>query len=196
MDQNAILEKLKACVMRKFNHSLETPSDFDYLSIKVKKATGEDISATTLKRIFGYIQTESFPRRSSLGVLARYLGYLGWGNFVENAEICSAFVQNDVLLESQLCEGDMVQLEWRPDRKVIIQAMQGKRFQVIESHNAKIQSGDEMTIMMLALNQPRQAFDVIRDGRNIGNYIAGTEGGLTVLKVTEQKEESYNVAVL
>lgn len=195
MNQDATLEKLKTCVMRKFNHSLETPSDFDYLSIKVKKATGEDISATTLKRIFGYIQAASFPRRSSLGVLARYLGYLGWGHFVENVDICSAFVHNDVLLESQLSEGDQVTLEWNPDRHVVLMALQGKRFQVLESHNAKIQSGDEMTILMLALNQPLQATDVVRDGRNLGNYIAATEGGITCLKVTERKEKG-DVSVL
>lgn len=86
MDELTATDKLKMCVREKLDHSLESPSDFDYLVLKVKEVTHEDISATTLKRIFGYIPSTSAPRRSSLAILARYLGYSGWGDFLEQQE--------------------------------------------------------------------------------------------------------------
>lgn len=180
-----VLRKLTECVKQKFLHSLESPSDFDYLAMQVKKITKEDISATTLKRIFGYIPSGSKPRRSSLGILARYLGYTGWTDFSENVELCSGFVKENIVLESQLHKGDKISVSWMPDRKVTMVALENNRFEVLESHNAKIQSGDELTVMMLILGQPLQAKDVVRDGINMGNYIAGTEGGLTSIDVMD-----------
>ena len=185
MNNENALGKLTECVKQKFRHSLESPSDFDYLAIRVKDVTKEDISATTLKRIFGYIPSTSQPRRSSLGILARYLGYTGWSDFAENVELCSGFVKEKIVLESQLHRGDKVSISWMPDRKVTMVALENKRFEVLESHNAKIQSGDELTVMMFILGQPLQAKDVVRDGINLGNYIAGAESGLTAIDVLE-----------
>lgn len=185
MSNENALKKLLECVKQKFRHSLESPSDFDYLAIQVKNITKEEISATTLKRIFGYIPSESSPRRSSLGILARYLGYTGWTDFSENMELCSGFVSQKVVLESQLHRGDKITISWMPDRQVTMVALENQHFEVLESHNAKIQSGDELTVIMFVIGQPLQAKDVVRDGINMGNYIAGTEGGLTSIDVVE-----------
>lgn len=43
--------------------------------------TGEYISPTTLKRLFGYVKPATVPRTSTLSVLARYVGKTGWSDF-------------------------------------------------------------------------------------------------------------------
>ena len=43
--------------------------------------TGEYISPTTLKRLFGYVKPATAPRTSTLSVLARYVGKAGWSDF-------------------------------------------------------------------------------------------------------------------
>lgn len=39
MSNENVLKKLLECVKQKFHHSLESPSDFDYLAIQVKNIT-------------------------------------------------------------------------------------------------------------------------------------------------------------
>jgi len=183
MDEQIYIDKLKENLQSKIGRELESPADYDILANEVKKVTREFISPTTIKRIFGYIHSDSTPRTSSLGILARYLGFKGWTHFSECMDICSGFITKNVLFESQLHEGDMVHVEWSPNRKVTFMINENRCFEVTESENAKIQLGDEMSIMMFAKGQPLQVKDVMRDGRCLGNYVAGTDGGLTKVKL-------------
>ncbi len=55
--------------------------DFDNLSDKIYEKTDTRISATTLKRIWGRVQYNSFPSASTLDVLANFLGLPSWRAF-------------------------------------------------------------------------------------------------------------------
>ena len=83
MSEQEYIERMKEEIRGKLKHSLDSPTDFDYLALQVKIVTGEDISSTTLKRFYGYINSQSTTRRSSLSILARYLGYWGWSDYVK-----------------------------------------------------------------------------------------------------------------
>lgn len=55
---------------------MQTPKDFDFLSERIFEQLHQNISATTLKRIWGYIHdTASSPRTSTLDMLAQFVGY-------------------------------------------------------------------------------------------------------------------------
>lgn len=184
MNEEIAIERMKEDVLQKMGHTLDSPTDFDYLALQIKNATGEDISSTTLKRIFGYIPSQSSPRRSSLSIMARYLGYAGWSGYVESTRVVSGFISKKVVMSNKLHEGDMVQVEWRPDRRLALVALGGERFAVAHCENSRLRMGDEMEIMMFILNQPLQVKNVIRDGENIGHYTAGMDGGLTRVAVS------------
>lgn len=72
---------LKKAVLDKFGHTLDSVSDYDALSLSISEVTGESVSPTTLKRLFGYIKPSTEPRPSTLSILARYVGYSGWSDF-------------------------------------------------------------------------------------------------------------------
>ena len=50
MSEQEYKERMKEEIRGKLKHSLDSPTDFDYLALQVKIVTGEDISSTTLKR--------------------------------------------------------------------------------------------------------------------------------------------------
>lgn len=75
------LEKLKNSVRTVFGQTLDSPTDYEKLSVDIHTKTGELISVSTLKRLFGYIKPSTVPRPSTLSVLARYVGYAGWSDF-------------------------------------------------------------------------------------------------------------------
>lgn len=75
------IEQLKRAVITAFGQTLDAPTDYERLSADIRLKTGELISASTLKRLFGYIKPGTIPRPSTLSVLARYVGSTGWSDF-------------------------------------------------------------------------------------------------------------------
>lgn len=75
------IERLKKAVTAAFGQTLDAPTDYERLSANIQLKTGELISASTLKRLFGYIKPGTVPRPSTLSVLARYVGSTGWSDF-------------------------------------------------------------------------------------------------------------------
>ena len=55
--------------------------EFTELSEKILDATSVNLSATTLKRIFGKLKYESLPSSATLNALAAFLGYASWMEF-------------------------------------------------------------------------------------------------------------------
>ena len=81
------IESLKGYVAKAFGRTLDSPSDYDSLSLSIREKTGEYISPTTLKRLFGYVKPATVPRPSTLSVLSRYVGYAGWSDFCQSLEV-------------------------------------------------------------------------------------------------------------
>ena len=48
------IEQLKRAVITAFGQTLDAPTDYERLSADIRLKTGELISASTLKRLFGY----------------------------------------------------------------------------------------------------------------------------------------------
>lgn len=76
------IEQLKSLVLHRFNRTLDSPTDYDSLWLEIYDKTGEQISPSTLKRLYGYNRQSTTPRPSTLSTLARYAGYNGWSDFV------------------------------------------------------------------------------------------------------------------
>ncbi len=82
------IERLKNAVVAAFGQTLDSPTDYERLSVDIQSKTGELISVSTLKRMFGYLKQGTVPRPSTLSVLARYVGFSGWSDFCSGEE-CS-----------------------------------------------------------------------------------------------------------
>lgn len=68
-------------VEQKMQMAITRPRDFTLLSRSIGHEVGDTLSSTTLKRIWGYLSDGTRPQRSSLSVLARYVGFSSWAQF-------------------------------------------------------------------------------------------------------------------
>lgn len=75
------IEELKRAVAKRFARTLDAPTDYDALALDIASITGESVSVSTLKRLFGYDKHSTTPRPSTLSTLSRYVGYTGWSDF-------------------------------------------------------------------------------------------------------------------
>ena len=81
----AAIANLRREIETAVNRRLATPKDFDVLREMIFSRLHILVSATTLKRIWGYIDDNVSTRRGTLDILARYVGYADFEAF-ENVE--------------------------------------------------------------------------------------------------------------
>lgn len=74
--------KLCKAVEKEVGRTLSAPSDFKWLSAQIEKRTHERLSPSTLMRAWGYMEEYVMPRRVTLNILARFIGYMGYDDFI------------------------------------------------------------------------------------------------------------------
>lgn len=179
------MEQLKQIVTQQIGRTLEAPADFEYLSEQIQKKTGEYLSPTTLKRVFGHIPYDGQLRPTTLSILARYAGYSGWQDYLDKQHVESGFIAAQRVVVKELNKGQKLSLAWNPDRECLIEYLGEGRFVVLHAQNCQLQIGDQFTAMQFILGQPLTATEVVsvREARPQDTYIAGVKTGLTKIEL-------------
>lgn len=179
------MQQLKDIVIRQLGRTLESPADFEYLSEQIQKKTGEYLSPTTLKRVFGHIPYDGQLRPTTLSILARYAGYNGWQDYLDKQHVESGFVATQRISSKELSKGQKISLAWNPDRECLIEYLGEERFVVLHAKNCKLQIGDQFTTIQFILGQPLTATNVVsvREPLQQDTYIAGAKTGLTKIEL-------------
>ena len=179
------MENLKQIVIQQIGRTLEAPADFEYLSEQIQKKTGEYLSPTTLKRVFGHIPYEGQLRPTTLSILARYAGYNGWQDYLDKQHVESGFIAAQRVVAAELSKGQKVCIAWNPNRECLIEYLGEGRFVVLHAQNSKLQIGDQFTATQFILGQPLTAIEVVsvREPRQQDTYIAGAKTGLTKIEL-------------
>ena len=180
------MEQLKDIVIRRLGRTLESPADFEYLSEHIQKATGEYLSPTTLKRLFGNIPYDGQPRPATLSILARYAGYGGWQDYQAKQHVESGFMAAKRICSNELSIGQKLIIAWNPNRECTIEYLGKDHYVVLHSQNSKLQIGDQFSTHQFILGQPLTATEVVslREARRDNDtYIAGAKTGLTKIEI-------------
>lgn len=80
------IERLREAIEIAVDRKMKTPKDFDFLAGQIFDKLHENVSSTTLKRIWGYLPETSAPRISTLDLLARFVDYENWDSFCRHDE--------------------------------------------------------------------------------------------------------------
>lgn len=84
--QEKALAKLRELIEAVVERKMKTPKDFEFLSECIFEKFHERISPTTLKRLWGYLSETTTPRKSTLDILSKFVGYDNWKIFTEFTE--------------------------------------------------------------------------------------------------------------
>lgn len=175
------INELKRDCERTLGRSAVSPADFNELSLKIERSTGRNLSVSSLKRLWGYVEYPHQPSNETLSILAAYAGYRDWFDF-KNADPkadSSDFLSADIVKAADLTPGASLRLRWKPDRVCLVQYAGGGVFKVLESENSKLIPGDTFCCNVMAKGEPLICHDVTRQGERIAEvYIAGKTGGL------------------
>lgn len=184
------IEELKSLVERKYGKVLGTTTDFDEFSFYLKKKTGKTVSSSTLKRLYGYVSDEHKPRTVTLDVLSQYTGHKSFHDFTlwlkKTTKLNSSFFMSTQLISSELEVGAEVVIGWSPNRLLQLRYLGESTYQVISSENSKMKVGDKFVTGCFIKEQPLFLPFIEREGERTPSFVAGRNGGLTIINVLQK----------
>ncbi len=90
----------------------------------------------------------------------------------------SGFLSNTIVNVSRLLPGDVISFKWNPNRSITLLCREKEMFEVVEQANSSLCPGDTLRIPFIREGYPIYCKDVIREERNLGDYVAGEETGI------------------
>ena len=181
----SIIEQIK----EKSGLDFTNAKDFEVLSELFPAS--DRLGVNTLKRLMGYAKEPIAARKTTLDVIAHYLGQPSWDALMGVQPTDSDWVEKAVCAD-EIKEESSVEAEWLHDREIKLLCIGENRFRVMESRNGKLRQGDEITIHHFRLDYPLEVSHIVRAGELLRDadgaelcYIAGKQNGLKSFTIHE-----------
>ena len=188
-----INERIREKVMERFGSTLEYPQQCEALALAIQEATGQTLGTTTLKRMLGFVKGAAQPRRASLDIIARYIGYADYllmtKDLGEDCEI-SDFRMVESIDSADLEPGERIQIAYDPNRTLVLRYLGENKYVAEESCGSKLLAGDRLMIAGFYVGFELMVSDVEREGCHLGPYQAAKRGGLTSVEILQDSNRS------
>lgn len=166
-------------IERSVGRAMKTPRDFDWLAETIYERTHEQVSASTLKRLWGYLDSDIKPRAFTLDVLSRFLGYADYAAFAQRGgDSESNAVLSRRLTADELYEGQRLVLTWKPDRRCVVEHLGNGQFVVREAANTKLCVGDTFSCHLFIEHEPLFIDNLLHNNGAPTAYVAGRNNGI------------------
>ena len=199
------IEQLLLDVEEKFGARPRTPADQNELILAIQKVTNESLGLSTIQRLWGYVNNVDKPRRATLNVLARYLEYRDWDEYLdalnEKAKSNANHILDGAIRARDLGIGRLVGVQIGVV-KYVFRYLGKMRFEVVETKHSMLKPGDTFITTFFMVGRPLYLDDWRSEGEESKVYAAG--GGAGVKKVfllnehlsLPQEDDSTNMNAL
>lgn len=184
------LQYLLELVEKQYGRKLSTTTDFESLSVIIEKATGDLLSSSTLKRLYGYVSLNTIPRKTTLDILSRFIGNRDYETFrislSNDPQFSSRFFSAKTVTTSELKAGDRLRIGWPANRIVTLNYLGNDLFEVETSVNASLVKGDRFRQVSFMKGYPLYLSRILRDGDYTPAYVAGMNSGLNLIEIVKE----------
>ena len=184
------LQYLLELVEKQYGRKLSTTTDFESLSVIIEKTTGELLSSSTLKRLYGYVSLNTVPRKTTLDILSRFIGNRDYETFrislSNDPQFSSRFFSAKTVTTSELKAGDRLRIGWPANRIVTLNYLGDDLFEVDTSVNASLVKGDRFRQVSFMKGYPLYLSRILRNGDYTPAYVAGMNSGLNLIEIVKE----------
>lgn len=177
------LERLKKEIENYISYPLTSPDAYERLAMTLKSSGCGYVSATTLKRVWGYVKdtrSDYSPSAYTLRSLCMLLGFKDMEEFSNSAFPIQSKEYTGTFVESRLLPDEAeVTLYWQPNRKCVLRHITATLFEVVEVVNSRLRKNDMVECVCFTQHAPVYFNRVFRKGVDPMTYIAGTSSGIT-----------------
>ena len=163
---------------------IRTPKDFEMLRERIYDRLHILVSATTLKRVWGYLNDGVHCRQGTMDILARFIGFQNYEEYETNASTYRQETQSSPVMsrklnvDEELKAGDRLRIIWQPDRECEITHLGSLTFRVDNSRNTRIKEGDTFQCSLFIEGEPLYIDNLIQESRPPVAYVCGKKSGI------------------
>ena len=193
------IRALTAAIEEALGSKVTGPKNFERLMEFIKERTGEYVSSTTLKRVWGYLDEPLKTRYNTLSTIARSVGYTDYKDFLQRndntpseTKIPSTEKYGKVIdVLSDLQEGDRIDLFWNPGRECRVRYTGNMNFIVESSKLTRLKPNDTFRCHLLLAGHPLYISGLKHGNAKPTAYICGKiHGGIQfILHPSSEAEE-------
>ena len=146
------------------------------------------MSASTLRRFWGYVSEGVSPSKFTKDVLAKLLGYTDFEQFGLSqgmGEQQSQMVIGWEISCGDLYEGQQLKLSWLPDRTCIVSYQGNGRFRVLASENTRLSKDDTFECHHFINHEPAYLHAWKHGDMPSVTYAIGKKDGIIVERYLE-----------
>jgi len=167
----------------RFGHEIRYPKDCEPLAQHISQACKTRLSASTLRRLYGFVKGIREPRLYTLDIIAEYLGYKGWeqlmASFEKGSETPVKILER--LKPEQIKKGETVELKYQPGKLIHLKKTENV-IVVVSSNEKRLQLNDEVKFTLLELHYPLTFIHLIREGKSLGKFQLAMVSGVTSIR--------------
>lgn len=170
-----------------------TPKDFDMLRDSIYNRLHILVSATTLKRIWGYLNEEVQTRQGSFDILAQFIGYPNYKDYINKHEICEEELPSSPVLSRKLNvledlkTSDLLRIIWQPERQCDVIYLGKQTFRVLSSCNTRIRPNDTFCCGLFIEGEPLYIDNLLQENRPPVSYVCGKKSGIRYEKLASSR---------
>ena len=179
-----MLSKLiKQKIRERYGHDVRYPRDCEPLANHIREVCQAKISASTIRRLMGFVDGMNEPRLYTLDLIAEYLGHKGWEELLASLEPDASEPEPVIgrLKPEQIKNGQTIQLTYEPGRVVEVRKV-GGQLKVVTSNEKRVLVNDEVRFRRLQLHYPLTFTHHLRQGNSLGKLQLATVSGITSIK--------------
>lgn len=174
------------------DHFPKKDKEYEKISILICKKSKEktELNINTLKSLFDHWGKGSRDlSETTKNAVSDFLGFDDWDDLVNNIDEIynisrkynriirrrnvSILDENYTEIKS-LDKGKEFIVRYTLDREIRLKVLGNDRYKVLSTVNSDLRNGDEITIKSFLLGFEFAAFDIWRQGKNLGHYIAAS----------------------
>ena len=183
MSHSPEIQCLRRDIEQHVGQQLQSPADFQLLLQQIWEKQHAVLSLSTIKRLWGYVESNRAPRLSTLNTLAQFLGFADWNAYLVTLEqrdgIESAMCTGEGIQTADLQAEDRIVVAWQPNRQCTFRYLGENQFVVENSKNAKLQQGTTFSAARFMIGQPMYLDNILLVDGTHTSYVAGKRHGLT-----------------
>ena len=193
MNHSPEIKCLRSDLEQRVGQQLQSPADFQLLIQQIWEKNHAVLSLSTIKRLWGYVESNGAPRLSTLNTLAQFLGFTDWNAYLVALEqrggTESAMFTGEGIQTADLQAGDRIAVAWQPNRQCTFRYIGDNQFVVEDSKNAKLQQGTTFSAARFMIAQPMYLDNILLADGTRTSYVAGKRNGLTsVIKLNNSTQ--------
>jgi hypothetical protein len=171
-------------VEERFGKPIRYAKDCEVLAMSIFAFTNEKISTSTVKRLFGIIETGNEPRLYTLDILAKYLGYINYDHLLQefNPNKMESSEALETINVSDLKIGDSIRFKYAPNKFVAADYIEECVFKIVESNDPKMLKDGLLVFNNLGRHLPLFASWRSTKASSSKNIVLGKISGITSIE--------------